>query len=166
MDPILSMLKTAVVETLGELAPGLAILSALLVLLVAGMGLASRRTNRGRLQLRFHGGSAPGAGAPSPGLRVRGAALAPRHSPLDALGAASASIAALYIRLLYAAMGLATFVLGFLYFKHPDDGNRGFMLLYGGVLYVVAMLALSSQVGKARQRQRVRSGECGMGSAE
>lgn len=161
MDPILSMLKTAVAETLGELAPGLAILSALLVLLVAGVGLASRLTNRGRIRIRLHGRSAPGAGAPSPGLRVRGATIAPRHSPLDA---ASASIAALYIRLLYAAMGLATFALGFLYLEHPDDGNRGFMLLYGGVLYVVAMLALSSQVGKARRR--VSRGESGMWNAE
>jgi hypothetical protein len=80
-----------------------------------------------------------------------------RDESLDALNAMSGTVTSFYIRLLYLVMALATLAVLFLYFQYPDNGNRQFMLFYGGVVYLVGMLALVNQVARTRRRQHVSS---------
>ena len=90
-------------------------------------------------------------------LRTQPAAKSPesqRAAFLRSLDTVEGYVARFYLSLLYLMMAGATVLMALLYFKYPDDGNRDFMLMYGGVLYVLAMLGLTTGVSKTRARLR------------
>jgi hypothetical protein len=61
-------------------------------------------------------------------------------------------LAVVQISLLYIILGAATFAMAWIYFRYPNDGNRDFMLLLGGVIYVTAVAGLSTQIYVTKRR--------------
>jgi hypothetical protein len=62
-----------------------------------------------------------------------------------------------YIALLSIVLVAATAAMAWLYFRYPDDGNRDFMLFYGGVIYLIGALALTAQIRATMRRLEGRS---------
>ena len=90
----------------------------------------------------------------TPGRRLRASSEAPpeREAFLRTLDSIQRYVGHLYIFLLYVAMAAATAMMALLYFKYPEDGHRQFMLLYGGVIYFIGMLGLTTGASKMRAR--------------
>jgi hypothetical protein len=65
-------------------------------------------------------------------------------------------VTSVYEYLIYFAIAAMTGLAVFFYLVLPDDGNRDFLILYGGVLYLLGMLWASGQLWFVRRR---RSGE-------
>lgn len=81
-----------------------------------------------------------------------------RDAFLKTLDGVERVLANILICLYYFVLVAATVAMAWIYFEYPDDGNRDFMLFYGGVIYLVGMLALTLQISKTHQRLRSNSG--------
>ena len=81
-----------------------------------------------------------------------------RKTFLKTLDAVERVVATIYIALLYLVLAAVTAAMAWIYFRYPDDGNRDFMLFYGGVIYLVGALGLTARIGATRRRLEGSSG--------
>lgn len=152
MDQILGSFEFAFGRTAGR-AVGSLIVGLVMFLLVMAVATAvyfvTKRRGGSGMGISFRLG--PGK---TSGLQVQ-PALEPspeRDKLLRTLDTVEGYVARFYLLLTYILMAGATGMMAFLYLKYPDDGNRDFMLFYGGVVYIIGMLTLSMQVSKTRER--------------
>lgn len=80
-----------------------------------------------------------------------------RKAFLMALDSVEKVMAMFYIALLCMVLAAATTAMAWVYFRYPNDGNRDFMLFYAGVIYLISVLGLISQISATWQRLRRRS---------
>jgi hypothetical protein len=86
-------------------------------------------------------------------LGQRGSGTGDRRAQLlQNLNTAERGLSRFYAVLLCFIMAAVTGLAVFFYLKIPDDGNRDFLLMYGGVVYLVAMAWAASQLFSVMRR--------------
>lgn len=176
MDAGRSSFEHAFAKFLGESVGALLVWSALLALVAVGMAalfLSTRSKGMG-LTIKFVPGNdadatprQPMAVSSTPPPAVQNneffgqdatppAPVSGRDAFLKGLDGAERVVASIYLSLLCLVLAAATFAMAWIYFEYPDDGNRDFMLFYGGVIYLVGMLALTNQIVGTKHRLRRR----------
>jgi hypothetical protein len=156
MDQALTILETAFAKAFGNLLGAVAVFGALfllVVLLSVPVWFVLKRRVSARVDLRF--GEAPGEGLQfhdTPPAAGEGARSDPEEfvARLDAVDRVATS---LYEVLMYVAIAGMTALAVFFYLVIPADGNRDFLLLYGGVVYLIGMLWGTSQLYAIRRRR-------------
>ncbi|MGH8509801.1 MAG: hypothetical protein ACREVH_13965 [Gammaproteobacteria bacterium] len=175
MDAIRSSFEYAFGKVMGQAVGGLLVWTALLVfiavfLLILYLVIRSKGVG---FNIKFVSGDKPGVtpmeapaafSAPPASVLLGHYATPPdplseRKALLKTLDSAEQVVARIYIGLLYLVSAAATFAMAWIYFKYPDDGNRDFMLFYGGGIYLLGMLGLSTQISRTKRRLRGRSSE-------
>jgi hypothetical protein len=75
-----------------------------------------------------------------------------REELLRHLDVAERGLGRFYVVLLCVLMAAATGAMVYLYLRAPNDGNRDFLLLYGGVAYAIAMAWMMAQMFSVMRR--------------
>jgi hypothetical protein len=156
MDQVLEILKTAFAKAFGEALGAVAVFGALLLvvaLLAAPFYFALRRRVSARVDLRsgeeqndalqFHD-APPAAGQGGGGERSEFV------QRLDAVDRVATSV---YEVMIYVAIAGMTGLAVFFYLVIRDDYWRDFLLLYGGVVYLIGMLWATGQLYWIRRRR-------------
>jgi len=78
--------------------------------------------------------------------------VAQRATFLKTLDSFEKVIAIIYIGLLFVVLAAATAAMAWIYFRYPNDGFRDFMLLIGGIVYLIAVAGISMQIYVTRRR--------------
>jgi hypothetical protein len=171
MEYALEILKTAFAKSFGTVLGAVmvyGVLALLVVMLAAPVYFLLRRRVPVRVVLRW--GEAPGGtlrfhdSSPAEGesLDSAGPALGSVPAPADdpgrteflrRLDAVDRVATSFYEVLMYVAIAGMTGLAVFFYLVIPDDGNRDFLLLYGGVVYLIGMLWATGQLYWIRRRR-------------
>jgi hypothetical protein len=130
-----------------------------------------------RLQFRFHSGEPSGArpfateAGSGPGRAGRASHSSSQELPrlhpaqnrderrrqfLESLDTAQGYLGKLLIGLLHFAWIAATVLMALLVFTYPEDGNRDFMLFYGGAVYLLAIVTIAARIAGLRRQLGVR----------
>ncbi len=179
MEEALSVLEGATAEALdpatGTVLVVGALLVALLVVVIPLRRLLIRRESIAALDPDASSGlEAPAIAAAAPDPASAALAAGPSGSAASAaLGAAAPlsglgrlalverAVSRVYEILLYLVIFGMTGLAVFLYLVLPDDGNRDFLVLYGGVVYAIGLLWAVTQLVGVRRRLRRGAGAGG-----
>lgn len=173
-----SSFESAFSRTVGEAMGGLVVWTTLFVFVATFAFVLWLFLRRGiGLRIHFHRGepsgarpfSRPGGYGPSTARRASQASsqglprLYSEQKPDDArkqflarLDTAQGHLGRILVGLLYFAVVAATALMALLVFRYPDDGNRDFMLFYGGAVYLLAILTIVAKIAGVRRQLAVR----------
>lgn len=179
MDEATRLLQNALAQAMGSTLGALIVFAAifLLVLLLAlPLSVLLRRHGSGGSGIRFQLTTSrvlPGQtnAAPTPGQvdigrpdnwepsgagpNAQGAGQPwsdRREQLLHNLDAVERGVSRFYVVLLSFIMAAITGIAVFFFIKLPNDGNRDFLILYGGVVYLIGMLWAASQLFRTMRR--------------
>jgi hypothetical protein len=158
MDSGLEILKTTFAKTFGAALGAAAVFGVLLVIvavLAVPVYLVLRRRVSAHVDLRWGETKSDGLhfhdAVPSAGQGDGSAG--DRSEFIQRLDAVDRVATSVYEMLMYVVIAGITGLAMFFYLVAPDDGNRDFLLLYGGVLYLIGMLWATSQLYRMRRRR-------------
>jgi hypothetical protein len=171
MDAIRSSFEYAFGKAMGQAAGGLIVWTTVLVFLTVFL-LVLYLFNRNKIgfQIKVAPADEPDVAplpasrpaAPSPSRvpsrelpRLHGShadSAAGRKEFLRTLDSVERVVATIYMGLLAIVFVAATAAMAWICLEYPDDGNRDFMLFYGGAIYLVGVATLATQVIGTRRR--------------
>ncbi len=168
MDQFRQMVQPALGQAMGSVLGSLVVFAAiflLVLLVVLPLYFILRQRGPGRTGITFQMGSTPiasGQGLPNRDPLGRPDNWQPqptgqpwedrREQLLHNLDTVERGVSRFYVVLLCLIMAGLTGVAVAFYLKVPDDGNRDFLLMYGGIVYLIGMLWAASQLFSVMRR--------------
>jgi hypothetical protein len=172
MDQAASILQTALGQAMGSVLGAVIVfagISLLVLVLAMPLYVLLRRRTPGGAQVSFQIGASrvlpgqpiatpipgqPDLGRPDNWEQQAGAQSGDdrRQQLLHNLDVVERGVSRFYVVLLCFIMAAITGIAVFFYIKIPNDGNRDFLILYGGVVCLIGILWAASQLFRTMRR--------------